>query len=215
MAKGRTTMTVIQDIPRAALGAVLWVGRLPLTVAELVRGIEGEWPPALVFDGFAAGVRELAGGVLHDDELVHAARLERARVSALRKASELDAVASATREQADAEFREERVRDEQQRENIAQQTRARAFQLEQAKAKKAEQVAAKAKDRKQSVRQTEAQTKEQMAKQERATRAARLRAERKVLKDERRAVAATGAAVDADRELQETKAARRSTRPET
>ena len=40
------------------------------------------------------------GGVLHDDELVRAAQLERARVSELRKASELESVARAAREQA-------------------------------------------------------------------------------------------------------------------
>jgi len=209
-------MSVTQAIPRAALRAGLWVARLPVTIAQALRGDgEREWPPALAFDGFAAGVREFAGGMLHDDELVQAARLERAKVSELRNASELDAVAAAARERADAEFREQHARDEQRRQNVDRQARTRASSLEAERTQKRQRAAVKSTERQQSVRRTEAEAKEQLAKQERGARTAQLRAEREVLKDERRAVAATGAAVDADRELRATKAARRSTRPGT
>jgi colicin import membrane protein len=208
-------MSVIQDVPRSALRAGLWVTRLPLTVVASLRGDRADvWPPVVMFDGFAAGVREFAGGVLHDDELVEAARLERARVSELKRAAELETVAAATRERADAELDEERSRAEEQRERVARETAAREAALEREQARKREQVNAAAEKREESVRTTEARTKEQLAKQKRATRKARLQAEREVLQDEHAAVAAQGAAVDADRELRATKAARRSSRPD-
>jgi len=160
-------------------------------------------------------VVEFAGGVLHDDELVEAARLERARVSELKKAAELETVAAATRERADAALGEERSRAEAQRERIARETAAREAALEREEAHKREQVNAAAEQREESVRETEARTKEQLAKQKRAARKARLQAEQEVLQDEHRAVAAQGAAVDADRQLRATKAARRSNRRDT
>jgi hypothetical protein len=188
-------MGAIQEIPKTALRAGLWAMRLPLTMAASVRGRDAdEWPPLLVFDGLAAGVREFAGGVLHDEDLVHAARLERAKVSQLRKATELDTVATAAREQADAEYHDRRARDHEQ-------------------AEKRRRAASGASKRKQAVRQSESATKQQLAKQERATHAAELRAEREVLKKEGEAVAASGAALDAERELRATKAARRSSGP--
>jgi hypothetical protein len=206
-------MSVIQDVPRSALRAGLWVTRLPLTVVASLRGDRPEaWPPVVMFDGFAAGVREFAGGVLHDDELVEVARLERARVSELKKAAELETVAAATRERADAELDEARSHAEAQRERIARETAAREAALDHQEAHQREQVNAVADKREDAVRETEARTKEQLAKQKRATRKARLQAEREVLQDEHRAVAAQGAAVDADRELRATKAARRSSR---
>jgi hypothetical protein len=207
-------MGAIQEIPKTALRAGLWATRLPLTMAASLRGRDAdEWPPLLVFDGLAAGVREFAGGVLHDEDLVHAARLERAKVSQLRKATELDTVATAAREQADAEYHDRRARDEEQRKTAARQTRTRAASLEQEQAEKRRRAASGASKRKQAVRQSESATKQQLAKQERATHAAELRAEREVLKNEGEAVAASGAALDAERELRATKAARRSSGP--
>lgn len=206
-------MTLIRDVPRSAVRASLWATRLPLTAVEALRGDRaGTWTPALVFDGVAATVREFAGGVLGDDELVQAGRMERARVTELKRATELEAVAVATREQADAEFDEQRAQAEQKRERAAAQTRARRGRVQREGEQRRDEVDETAELLEESVRDTEALTKEQLAKQERATRKARLQAEHDVLQDERRAVAAEGAAVDAERELRTTKAARRSNR---
>jgi hypothetical protein len=207
-------MSVMRDVPRSAVRASLWATRLPLTVVEALRGDRaGTWTPVLVFDGVAATVREFAGGVLRDDELVQAGRMERARVAELKRATELEATAIATRQHADAELEEQRSRAEQERERAARQTRARKAALQREREQERAEVEETAEVLEDSVRETEAKTKEQLAKQQRATRKARLQAEREVLQDERRAVAAEGAAVDADRELRATKAARRSTRP--
>ena len=206
-------MTVMRDVPRSAVRASLWATRLPLTAVEALRGDRaGTWTPALVFDGVAATVREFAGGVLRDDELVQAGRMERARVAELKRATELEATAVAIREQADAELYEQRAQAEQERERAARQTRARKTTLQREREQQRDDVDETAELLEESVRETEALTKEQLAKQQRATRKARLQAEHDVLQDERRAVAAEGAAVDADRELRATKAARRSNR---
>ncbi|MBV8952101.1 MAG: hypothetical protein JOZ99_14580 [Actinobacteria bacterium] len=201
-------MAVVHDIPRAVLRAGLWVTRLPLVAAAAVRGDVDEWHPLLAFDDAAAGVREFVGGVLHDDELVRAAQLERARVSELRRASELESVARAAREQADAAFEARETQDEEQREHVEAQTARRRSAVEQEEGRRRRRASSAASNRKQSVRETEARTKEQLAKQDRANRVANIEAEREALHDERRAVAATSAALEAEREIRSSKAAR-------
>jgi murein DD-endopeptidase MepM/ murein hydrolase activator NlpD len=203
-------MSVLQEIPRAAVRSTLWAARLPLTLAEAVRGADPEWPPAIAFDALAAEVRELAGGMLRDDELVRAGRLQRARVEELRRAADLEAAAAETREEADEELRARRERDARQRASVERQTRQRAQAARREKSEQQAGIAAEAHRRKQAVRRAETATKERVAGEERAARLARLDAEDQALREERRAVAASGAAVDADRELEERKAARRS-----
>lgn len=203
-------MSVLQEIPRTAVRTTLWAARLPLTFAEAVRGSDPEWPPALAFDSLAAGARELVGGVLRDDEMVHAARLQRARVEELRRAGELDSRAEQTREQADEQLEARRERDARQRAKVRQETKQRAQAATRAKREQDADIASQARTRKQAAQRAETATKERVEKQERASRVARLDAEERALHEERRAVAASGAAVDADRELEARKAARRA-----
>jgi hypothetical protein len=167
-------------------------------------------PPARAFDSLAAAVRELAGGVLRDDEMVHAGRLQRARVEELRRAAALDARAEQTREQADEQLQARRERDALQRAQTRQETKQRAQAATGAKRAQQAEIASQARTRKHAAQRAEAATKERVAKEERAGRVARLDAEERALHEERRAVAASGAAVDADRELEARKAARRS-----
>jgi hypothetical protein len=204
-------MGVIQQINRTAFRAGVWATRLPVTVAERVRGdVDDDWAPALAFDRAVATAEEMVGGLLHDDEMVQAARLTRARVSQLRRAHDLEAEALATREHADAELAERRAHDEQQRKAASRQRAARSSGLEADRVKKERDAAAKAKERERRARAQEAESKAGLEKQDRASRATRLAAEREVLEDERRAVAASAAALDAERQIETTRTARRS-----
>jgi hypothetical protein len=204
-------MSVLQEIPRAAVRTTLALARLPLTVVEAVRGSDPEWPPAVAFDSLAADVREVAGGVLRDDEMVHAARLQRARAEELRRAAALDERAESTRERADEQLQARRERDEQQREKVRRETKQRAQAATRAKRETEAEIASQAQSRKQAAQRAETATKERVEKEQRAARVARLDAEDDALTEERRAVAASGAALDAERELEARKAARRAT----
>jgi hypothetical protein len=108
--------------------------RLPLTGAEVLAGQRGNqaWPPSIAFDGFEASVKQVAGSVLGDRELLEAARLQRAKVEELRRADELD------------------VRAEQKRSRANDEARSRT---EQARAKRHD-AAAKAEQRKDSIART-------------------------------------------------------------
>ncbi len=82
----------LQTIPRTAVRSWLSAVRLPLSAAEVVVGKQGaDWLPAMVFEGFEAGVKRSVGGLLHDQELMQEGTLERAKVDQLRRATELEA----------------------------------------------------------------------------------------------------------------------------
>jgi hypothetical protein len=102
----------------------LRTARLPLDAVEGVvrRGQHDvEWPPAIAFDSFEATVKQFAGSIFHDDELTQEGLLGQARVTQLRKAVELDALAEQREAQAEDEFQQRRQTDEQNREEIQKQ----------------------------------------------------------------------------------------------
>src|SRR3954453_6359435 len=99
---------MITTIPRTTLRAWLAAGRVPLGVAERLfgRGAE-DWPPTLAYEGFeaggkqlGAGVKQVVGSVLRDEDLVREGDLERAKVDRLRKAATLEAEADLRQEAA-------------------------------------------------------------------------------------------------------------------
>src|SRR5206468_2327062 len=80
--------------------------RLPLTAVETVtgqRGAEHPWPPAMIFETFEAGVKQVLGTILRDPELVDEARVQQAKLGQLRQAEMLEAEAELRRQQAEAE----------------------------------------------------------------------------------------------------------------
>ena len=57
----------IRNLQRTAVRTWLSAVRLPLSAAEVVAGKQGaEWPPALAFSGFEAGVKRGLGALLGD-----------------------------------------------------------------------------------------------------------------------------------------------------
>src|SRR5256885_767317 len=82
---------------------------------RVVKPAEPEvWPPAVAFDALEAGIKQFAGAVLRDNELVEEGRIKQAKVSAARRAVELEA---------EAEDREQR--DEQLRQQVQQEAELR------------------------------------------------------------------------------------------
>ena len=87
----------IQHFPGAVVRASLGIARLPLTAVETIAGRSQDgaaWPPALVFESFKSGAKQVAGSLLGDDTLVEEGRLGQAKVAQLRKAAEMEAVAA-------------------------------------------------------------------------------------------------------------------------
>jgi flagellar biosynthesis GTPase FlhF len=206
-------MSVITILPRTAVRAGLAFGRAPLTIAEAVRG-DGDpaWPPALAYDDFAAGVRRTVGALLGDDSLVRAGELQRARIAELRRAAELEADATERREQADAQLHERRRRANRHRDEVRREARAEESSAQAATRRRREQARTTEQTRKRAARATQTAAEERLDKQTRAARAARLEAETEALDDERAAVTASRVALDADTEIERSRAARRAGR---
>ena len=82
----------LNTIPRTAVKATLLGLRLPICGVEALTGQTGNasWPPAIAFEGFEAGVKQVVGSFLRDDELVDEGRVQQAKVTELRRAVELE-----------------------------------------------------------------------------------------------------------------------------
>jgi hypothetical protein len=203
----------MQRIPRTVVRTWLRTARLPLDAVEAFvrRGDHDvEWPPAIAFDAFEATVKQFAGSILHDDELVQDGRVGQARVAQLRKAVELDAVAAQRKADADAEFAQRRQIDEQHRREVQRHADQREAALERERVEEKRRVAeADARKRKEAA-QVETIEERIVEREDRVARATRIAAERDALQHERKAVAAKGRVKDLDEKLQDTKTARKS-----
>ena len=121
--EGKPDMTITRTVVRTWLKTA----RLPITLAEstLHRGEHTEeWPPALAFGAFESGVKQVVGALVRDQELANEGRLERAQVTQLRKAAELDAIAEAREAEADAELRARQEADAQRAKAIEAEARS-------------------------------------------------------------------------------------------
>ncbi|MDP1795373.1 MAG: hypothetical protein Q8K63_14640 [Acidimicrobiales bacterium] len=114
--------TLLKTIPRTVVRTTLEGMRLPLATVERFAGQEANatWPPTLLFEDFESNALQFVGGVLRDNELIEQGRLQAAKLSELRRATELEAKAEMTREAADAKAEKDRA--------AAAQARARAEQ---------------------------------------------------------------------------------------
>lgn len=204
----------LQRIPRTIVRTWLRTARLPLKAVESVTrrgpGQNVGWAPAIAFDAFEASVKQIAGSVLRDEELVQEGRLAQARVGQLRKAVELDAVAEQREAEADAEFRQRREADDQRRRQVEQETAQREAVLERDRQEKKRRAAEEERRKQEQVAKVEAVEEKVVARQERAAHATRISAERDALQHEREAVAAKTRTSKIDEELERTKAARKS-----
>jgi colicin import membrane protein len=203
----------MQRIPRTVVRTWLRTARLPLDAVEAVvrRGDHDvEWPPAIAFDAFEATVKQFAGSILHDDELVRDGRVGQARVAQLRKAVELDAVAAQRKADADAEFAQRRQIDEQHRREVQRRADQREAALERERVEEKRRVAEEDARKRKEAAQVETIEERIVEREDRVARATRIAAERDALQHERKAVAAKGRVKDLDEKLQDTKTARKS-----
>jgi hypothetical protein len=204
-------MTLTRTVVRTWLAGA----RLPLTIAEstLRRGEQNEeWRPALAFNAFEGGIKQLVGTFTNDLELAREGDLERRKVSELRKAAQLEVAADIRKDEAEAELQDRLDADEQRRDRVeetAEQRRRRIEEEAQAKARRAEE---RARTKAETARAAEEKTKKAVAKTERTARKKAVTEARGALSKERRAVTAKKAAAQLDEELEEAKAARRQAR---
>jgi soluble cytochrome b562 len=120
----------LNTIPRTAVKATLQGLRLPICGVEiLTRQTRNEsWPPAIAFEGFEAGVKQIVGSILRDEELVEEGRVQQAKVTELRRAVDLEVRADQKRAAGDRELRERQAQVEEER-TKAEQNAARREQV--------------------------------------------------------------------------------------
>jgi hypothetical protein len=198
--------------PRTLVKTYLCGLRLPLSGLEAITGHREDdtWPPALAFEGFEAGAKVVAGSVLRDPTLVDEGHIQQAKLSELRRATELEVEAEQVRAAADAQAqaRVEQAdrRREQADEEAEQRKRAAA-----ARQRKAQQEAKRRQaQRAQAVAKADAAREKRVARTERTTRSRTVAAESAALARERRAVAAADKVATLDRAIQQKKTTRKS-----
>jgi len=202
----------VQMLPRTLVHTYLSVARMPLSAVAKARGQQDneQWPPALAFEGFEAGVETVLGSLLRDEELVEAGRLRQAKVAQLRKAAYLETVADTKRERADQEFAQRREQAEKKRLDAKRRAEQREQQVEQqAQQRKvaADRAAAK---KKTAARKTAAAQEEVIERRERATTVQSLDREAQALKVQQEALDAAKTADVIEESIEGTKEARRS-----
>lgn len=203
----------LTDVPGLALDRTLQLWRAPLTLTQTILRQNGEavaWPPAMAFERFEAGARELVGNLVHDERLIERARLQRTKLAQVARAAGLEAEASLTRDEADR-TRDARLQEAEKRRQVAKrQADQREEVLErerhQAKASVRKQAATRkaAEQHRAEGRREATQVREVAAKKK------ELDAEAKALSVEDRAVKAKGRALQLEDDAARRKAARKA-----
>jgi hypothetical protein len=75
----------LQTLPRTAVCTWLRAARVPVSAVARFNGNGSESPLLVAFDAFEATVKQVAGSILRDDDLVREGRTERAHVRDSRK----------------------------------------------------------------------------------------------------------------------------------
>lgn len=122
-------------VPRTAVDLTLRTARLPLrTLAAVTRKDPGAWAPTLVFDTIDASLRQLAGGLLHDEALVASGRREQLRVERLGEAVAAEKRAATVRSEADQRLAEQRGEADRRREQVERRAAEEHDRVEAARA---------------------------------------------------------------------------------
>ncbi|HET6816045.1 MAG TPA: hypothetical protein VFH66_02310 [Mycobacteriales bacterium] len=203
-------VTTARRLPGLVVGTTLNAARLPLNAAAKASGQAGneEWPPSLMFEGVEAAVETTLGGLLRDDTLVSRGRLRQARITKLKEAAQLEAIADSKRVEADDELAARKRAAEKRREQIEETAEKREQRLEQEAAKRKQEVAkAAAKGKAATAKQT-AEQRKAVERQEREAKLAAAEAESKALAKEKAAVVAEDTAVALDEAIDVNREAR-------
>jgi len=200
----------MQTIQRTAVRTLLSAVRLPLSAAEVVAGKQGaQWPPALAFSGFEAGVKRGLGALLGDPQLIEEGLLERGKVDQLARAAELEEAAARRRAEGEARYEERSEAVEEASQQALEQQRSREAKLAQDQARREEAAEAKARKKQEAAQAAEEARQKVVAAQERQARTIRLQEESQALAQERDAVEAKQEVVEVDRALEATRAVRK------
>ena len=168
-------------ITRTVVRTWLMTARLPITLAEstLRRGESTEeWPPALAFGAFESGVKQVVGALTRDQDLSSEGRLERAHVTQLRKAAELEAIAEAREYEAEAELRARRERSAHRAEAIKTQARQRQRTETQRREEEKRRAEQKAHNRANVARKAGVESEKAVQRADRSARSARVAVEK-------------------------------------
>lgn len=205
-----SALTNVQTVPRAVVESYLRAVRLPLTAVERITGQQSneQWPPALTFEAFEAGVETMVGGLLRDSVLVDKARLRQAKLGQLRKAAELKTVAAQEREHADTRLEQERERAAQDRKDNERRAQQREHDLERQAELHEKKIQEKAAAKATAARKAKANQDKAITRRERVAKTSALTAESQALGTVKKALDAEQTVDVIDATLEGTKAAR-------
>lgn len=207
-------MSIVQELPRAAVHTYLKLTRLPLTAVERVLKPEGEdaatWPPAIAFEDFEAKVKSFAATVFSDDVLRQDATLQRARVLQLRRAVTLDAEAEITREQADEELAARRAEAAEERREAEQREKANKARIERERAAAEQRAEQQAEAKEREAAELAEAERARVEREEREAELRRLEAEREALAEKRTAVTSKDEAVRLEKAAEAAKQRRKA-----
>jgi hypothetical protein len=173
----------IQTLPRVVVEGYLRTARLPLTAIQHIAQQQGneQWPPGLVFESFEAGVETVAGALLRDPALLDKGRLRQAKLTQLRRASELEAMAAVELERADEELEQRQAQAAEQRAESQRRAEQRTRELERQAELHERKVEAKAAKKAAAARRTKAARDSAIDSRERAAKTAALAEESRAL----------------------------------
>jgi hypothetical protein len=203
-------VTTARKLPGLVVGTTLQAARLPFTAAAKATGQAGNehWPPTLLFDGVEAAVETTVGGLFGDDGLVSRGRLRQARLTKLKEAARLEAMAGSERAGADNELAARQQAAQRRRQQIDETAGQREQGLGQDAAKRKQQVAKTAAQRKAATAKQTAEQRKVVERQDREAKLAAAEAESQALGTEKAAAVAEDAALVLDEQIDASREAR-------
>jgi hypothetical protein len=173
----------LQTLPRVVVEGYFRTARLPLTAIQRVAQQQDneQWPPGLAFESFEAGVETVVGALLRDPALLDKGRLRQAKLTQLRRASELEAMAAVERERADEQLAERQEQAAEQRAESQRRAEQRTRELERQAELHERKAATKAAKQTAAARRRKAAQDETIASRERVSKTAALAEESQAL----------------------------------
>jgi hypothetical protein len=207
-----TAMSNAQLLPRALVSGYLRVARLPLTAVERVAKQQDneQWPPALAYESFEAGVETTVGSLLRDPALVERGRLRQAKIAQLRKAAELGTLAEQEQVQAEEKLGQRREQVAEQRKETARRAEQRKQDLERQAELHERKVKEKAAKKAATARKVKATQDKVIDRQARTAKAGALKSEARALSLAKEAIDAEETVQVIDESIEGTKVARKT-----
>jgi hypothetical protein len=202
----------IQTLPRLVVEGYFRTARLPLTAIQRVAQQQDneQWPPGLAFESVEASVETMVGALLRDPALLDKGRLRQAKLTQLRRASELEAMAAVERERADEQLADREEQLAEQRDEAQRRAEQRTRELERQAELHERKVAAKAAKKAAAARRTKAAQDASIERRERVATSAALAEESRALGTAKQALEADETVDIIEDTIDGTKAARTS-----